>query len=128
MPQLISRPTRVTAAGNKPKVIEEYIGRVNCGESKLSLARMRSPGGWVEPGQTPEFDEFTFVLAGRLQVKHRDGVLDVVAGQAVITRAGEWVQYSTPGPEGAEYIAICCPAFSPQTVCRDADAASSKSG
>jgi mannose-6-phosphate isomerase-like protein (cupin superfamily) len=119
MPQLISKPTRVTAAGNKPKIIEEYIGRVNNGETKASLARMRSPGGWVEPGQTPEFDEFTFVLAGRLQVKHRDGVLEVLAGQAVITRAGEWVQYSTPHPEGAEYIAICLPAFSMETVHRD---------
>jgi mannose-6-phosphate isomerase-like protein (cupin superfamily) len=122
MPRLISKPTRVTAAGNKTKIIEEYIGRVNTGEAKLSLARMRSPGGWSEPGQTPEFDEFTFVLMGRLQVKHRAGVLTVVAGQAVITRAGEWVQYSTPDAEGAEYIAICLPAFSPETVHRDAEA------
>jgi mannose-6-phosphate isomerase-like protein (cupin superfamily) len=119
MPQLISKPARVTAAGNKPKVIDEYIGRVNNRESKLSVARMRSPGGWTEPGQTPEFDEFTFVLAGRLQVKHCAGVLEVVAGQAVITRAGEWVQYSTPHPEGAEYIAVCLPAFSMETVHRD---------
>ncbi len=119
MPQLISKPTRVTAAGNKPKIIEEYIGRVNNGETKASLARMRSPGGWIEPGQTPEFDEFTFVLAGRLQVKHKGGVLEVLAGQAVITRAGEWVQYRTPHPEGAEYIAICLPAFSMETVHRD---------
>jgi mannose-6-phosphate isomerase-like protein (cupin superfamily) len=119
MPQLISKPARVTAAGNKPKIIDEYIGRVNSGESKLSLARMRSPGGWAEPAQTPEFDEFTFVLAGRLQVKHREGVLEVLAGQAVITRAGEWVQYSTPSPEGAEYIAICLPAFSPESVRRE---------
>ena len=119
MPQLISKPTRVTAAGNKPKIIEEYIGRVNNGETQASLARMRSPGGWVEPGQTPGFDEFTFVLAGRLQVKHKDGVLEVLAGQAVITRAGEWVQYSTPHPEGAEYVAICLPAFSTEAVHRD---------
>ena len=119
MPQLISEPTIISSAGNKPKIIEEYIGRVNNGEAKASLARMRSPGGWIEPGQTPEFDEFTFVLAGRLQVKHHDGVLKVAAGQAVITRAGEWVQYSTPHPEGAEYIAICMPAFSMETVHRD---------
>jgi mannose-6-phosphate isomerase-like protein (cupin superfamily) len=119
MPQLISKPTRVAAAGNKPKIIEEYIGRVNSGENRLSLARMRSPGGWVEPAQTPEFDEFTFVLAGRLHVKHRDGVLCVCAGQAVVTRAGEWVQYSTPDAEGAEYIAVCLPAFSPEIVHRE---------
>ena len=116
---LISTPTRITAAGNKPKIIEDYIGRVNSGESRLSLAHMRSPGGWVEPGQTPEFDEFTIVLKGALRVTHKDGVLDVKAGQAVITHAGERVQYSTPDPEGAEYIAVCLPAFSPQTVHRD---------
>ena len=121
MPQLISKPTRITAAGNKPKIIEEYVGRVNNGEPAASIARMRSPGGWIEPGQTPTFDEYTLVLVGLLRVKHRDGVLDVFAGQAVITRAGEWVQYSTPNPEGAEYIAICLPAFSPETVCRDLD-------
>jgi mannose-6-phosphate isomerase-like protein (cupin superfamily) len=126
MPQLISKPARVTAVGNKPKIIDEYIGRVNSSESKLSLARMRSPGGWIEPGQTPEFDEFTFVLAGRLQVNHRDGQLCVCAGQAVITRAGEWIQYSTPDPEGAEYIAICLPAFSPDTVHRDQESPASK--
>jgi ethanolamine utilization protein EutQ (cupin superfamily) len=119
MPQLISKPARIAAAGNKPKVIEEYIGRVNNAETRLSFARMRSPGGWSEPGQTPEFDEVTFVLAGRLHVKHRDGVLCVCAGQAVITRAGEWVQYSTPEPEGAEYIAVCLPAFCPSIVRRD---------
>lgn len=122
MPQLISKPTRITAAGNKPKIIEEYVGRVNNAEPAISIARMRSPGGWVEPGQTPAFDEYTLVLIGLLRVKHRDGVLDVCAGQAVITRAGEWVQYSTPNPEGAEYIAICLPAFSPETVRRDAAA------
>src|SRR5580765_4584002 len=100
MPTLISTPTRITAAGNKPKIIEEYIGRVNSGESRLSIAHMRSPGGWVEPGQTPEFDEFTIVLKGALRVTHKDGVVDVKAGQTVITHAGEWVQYSTPDPEG----------------------------
>jgi mannose-6-phosphate isomerase-like protein (cupin superfamily) len=121
MPQLISKPTRISAAGNKPKIIEEYVGRVTNGEQTTSIARMRSPGGWIEPGQTPAFDEYTLVLVGLLRVKHRDGVLDVFAGQAVITRAGEWVQYSTPNPEGAEYIAICAPAFSPETVCRDLD-------
>ena len=119
MPTLISTPTRITAAGNKPKIIEEFIGRVNSVESRLSIAQMRSPSGWLEPGQTPEFDEFTVVLKGALRVAHKEGVLDVKAGQAVITRAGEWVQYSTPHPEGAEYIAVCLPAFSPQTVHRD---------
>lgn len=120
MPTLISGPTRVTAAGNKPKLIEEFIGRVNNGESRLSLARMRSPAGWIEPGQTPEFDEITLVLAGALRVAHKDGVLEVSAGQAVIARAGEWVQYSTPHADGAEYLAVCLPAFSPQIVHRDA--------
>jgi len=119
MPTLISTPTRITAAGNKPKIIEEFIGRVNSVESRLSIAHMRSPSGWVEPGQTPEFDEFTVVLKGGLRVVHKDGVLDVKAGQAVITHAGEWVQYSTPHAEGAEYIAVCLPAFSPETVHRD---------
>jgi len=120
MPTLIARPTRITAAGNKPKLIDEFIGRVNSGESRLSVAQMRSPSGWIEPGQTPEFDEFTVVLKGSLRVTHRNGSLDVAAGQAVVARAGEWVQYSTPGAEGAEYLAICLPAFSPQTVHRDA--------
>ncbi len=119
MPRLISAPTRITAAGNKPKLIDEFIGHVNSAESRLSIAHMRSPGGWVEPGQTPEFDEFTVVLKGSLRVTHKTGVLDVNAGQAVITNAGEWVQYSTPGAEGAEYIAVCLPAFSPGTVHRD---------
>ena len=119
MPTIISIPTRITAAGNKPKIIEEYIGRVNSGESRLSIAHMRSPGGWVEPGQTPEFEEFTVLLKGALRVTHKDGVLDVKAGQAVVTHAGEWVQYSTPDADGAEYIAVCLPAFSPQTVHRD---------
>ena len=119
MPKIISAPTRITAAGNKPKIIEEFIGRVNSGESRLSIAHMRSPGGWIEPGQTPEFDEFTLVLKGVLRVTHKTGVLEVPAGQAVVTNAGEWVQYSTPHPEGAEYLAVCIPAFSPQTVHRD---------
>src|SRR5712664_482119 len=119
MPTLIAKPTRITAAGNKPKLIDEYIGRVNGAESRLSVAHMRSPGGWVEPGQTPEFDEFTVVLKGTLRVTHKNGALDVNAGQAVATRAGEWVQYSTPLADGAEYIAVCLPAFSPQTVHRD---------
>lgn len=120
MPTIIPTPTRITAAGNKPKLIEEFIGRVNNGETRLSIAHMRSPSGWVEPGQTPEFDEFTVVLKGALRVTHKTGVLDVEAGQAVTTRAGEWVQYSTPDPEGAEYVAVCLPAFSPGTVHRDA--------
>ena len=121
MPTLIAQPARITAAGNKPKLIDEFIGRVNSGEARLSVARMRSPSGWVEPGQTPEFDEFTVVLAGSLRVTHRAGSLDVAAGQAVVAAAGEWVQYSTPAAEGAEYIAICLPAFSPETVHRDRD-------
>ena len=120
MPTLIAAPTRVEAAGNKPKIIEEFVGRVNSGESRLSVARMRSPGGWVEPGQTPRFDEFTVVMRGTLRVTHRGGSLDVHAGQAVVAHAGEWVQYSTPGDEGAEYVAVCLPAFSPGTVHRDA--------
>jgi mannose-6-phosphate isomerase-like protein (cupin superfamily) len=120
MPTLISSPTRIEAAGNKPKLIDEYIGRVNSGQAAVSIAHMRSPGGWVEPGQTPEFEEFTIVLKGMLRVTHRGGVLDIHAGQAVVAHAGEWVQYSTPNPEGAEYIAVCLPAFSPDIVHRDA--------
>ena len=116
MPQVILQPKTIEAAGNKPKIIEEYVGRVNSG----SVARMQSPGGWEEPGQTPEFDEYTVVLRGTLRVKTRDEVLDVSAGQAVITKAGEWVQYSTPGEEGAEYVAVCLPAFSMESVHRDA--------
>jgi ethanolamine utilization protein EutQ len=119
MPTLVSQPTRITAAGNKPKLIDEYIGRVNSKTSTASVAHMRSPGGWVEPGQTPEFEEFTVVLKGMLRVTHKGGSLDVHAGQAVITHKGEWVQYSTPQEEGAEYIAVCLPAFSPETVHRD---------
>ena len=120
MPKLISAPTRIAAAGTKPKIIEEFVGRVNSGDEQVSIARMRSPGGWIEPGQTPEFDEYTVVLRGQLRVTHRGGVMDVSAGQGVIVRAGEWVQYSSPAAGGAEYIAVCLPAFSPQTVHRDA--------
>lgn len=119
MPQLISAPTIIQAAGNKPKKIEEFIGRVNSSTSGLSVARMTSPGGWIEPGQTPAFDEYTLVLRGMLRVESRDGTLEVGAGQAVITSAGEWVRYSTPEEDGAEYVAICLPAFSPETVRRD---------
>ena len=120
MPKLISAPKRIQAAGNKPKLIDEYIGRVNSGDDKVSIAHMRSPGGWVEPGQTPQFTEYTIVLRGLLRVTHRDGAVDVLAGQAVVTAPGEWVQYGTPNSDGAEYIAVCLPAFSPQTVNRDA--------
>jgi mannose-6-phosphate isomerase-like protein (cupin superfamily) len=120
VPTLIANPTVIQAAGNKPKRIEEFVGRVNSGHSEASIARMVSPSGWLEPGQTPEFDEFTVVLRGTLRVTWRDGEMDVKAGQAVIAHRGEWVQYSTPGPEGAEYVAVCLPAFSPQTVHRDA--------
>ena len=119
MPTLIAQPTQIKAAGNKPKIIEEFIGRVNSKTAGASVARMRSPQGWVEPGQTPEFDEYTVVLKGMLRVKHKGGEMDARAGQAVIAHRGEWVQYSTPEPEGAEYIAICLPAFSMETVHRD---------
>lgn len=119
MPTLIGRPTIVQAAGNKPKIIEEYIGRVNSKTDQVSVARMKSPSGWVEPGQTPEFDEYTLVLRGILRVATRNGTLEVHAGQAVITHRGEWVQYSTPGPEGSEYVAVCLPAFSMETVRRE---------
>lgn len=119
MPTLIASPTRVEAAGNKPKLIDEYIGRVNSRHEMLSVAHMRSPGGWLEPGQRPEFDEFTVVLRGTLRVEHSEGAMDVRAGQAILAHAGEWVRYSTPDPEGAEYIAVCLPAFSPATVHRD---------
>ncbi|MBX7209063.1 MAG: cupin domain-containing protein [Verrucomicrobiaceae bacterium] len=122
MPTLIAKPTRITSAGNKPKLIDEYIGRVNSGHSGISVAHMRSPGGWVEPGQTPEFEEYTLVLKGTLRVEHKGGSLDVTAGQGVIAHAGEWVSYSTPGDEGAEYVAICVPAFGIETVHRDAEA------
>lgn len=119
MPTLISQPTRITAAGNKPKLIDEYIGRVNSKTAGVSVAHMRSPQGWVEPGQTPDFDEFTVVLKGMLRVQHKGGKIDVPAGQAVITHRGEWVSYSTPDEGGAEYIAVCLPAFSMDTVHRD---------
>ena len=120
MPTHIATPTVIEAAGNKPKRIEEYIGHVNSKTAEVSVARMKSPSGWVEPGQTPEFDEYTVVLKGSLRVTSKSGAIDVAAGQAVITHKGEWVQYSTPGPEGAEYVAICLPAFAPGTVHRDA--------
>jgi mannose-6-phosphate isomerase-like protein (cupin superfamily) len=119
MPTLIPAPTRVTAAGNKPKLIDEYVGRVNTETRDISVAHMRSPGGWVEPGQTPEFRELTVVLKGLLRVEHKGGSIDVRAGQAVVCQPGEWVRYSTPGDEGAEYVAICLPAFSMDTVHRD---------
>jgi mannose-6-phosphate isomerase-like protein (cupin superfamily) len=121
MPTLIAKPTRIHPAGNKPKLIDEYVGRVNSRTESASVAHMRSPGGWVEPGQTPEFDEFTIVLKGTLHVEHQTGSLDVSAGQAVIVRAGEWIRYSTPDEEGAEYVAVCVPAFSMETVHRDAE-------
>ena len=119
MSKHIEKPTIIAAAGNKPKIIEEFIGRVNSRTSAVSVAKMTSPSGWVEPGQTPEFDEYTVVLRGSLRVTTRDGSIDVGAGQAVITHAGEWVQYSTPDEGGAEYVAICLPAFSMETVHRD---------
>ncbi|HZE97921.1 MAG TPA: cupin [Planctomycetota bacterium] len=120
MPTPIQKPTVIEAAGKKPKRIEEYVGRVNSKTAAVSVARMKSPSGWVEPGQTPDFDEYTVVLGGSLRVTSKSGVIDVAAGQAVITHKGEWVQYSTPGPDDAEYDAICLPAFSPDTVHRDA--------
>jgi ethanolamine utilization protein EutQ (cupin superfamily) len=119
MPELIDGPSRVQAAGTKPKLIDEFVGRVNTGESRLSVARMQSPEGWVEPGQQPEFDEWTVVLDGALRVEHEGGALDVRAGQAVLVRAGEWVRYSTPDQGGAQYVAVCLPAFAPDTVHRD---------
>lgn len=119
MPKLIERPTVIQAAGNKPKEIAEYVGRVNSSTSAVSIAHMKAPPGWVEPGQTPEFDEYTLVLRGMLRVESREGTLDVRAGQAVVARRGEWVRYSTPESDGAEYVAVCLPAFSPETVHRD---------
>jgi len=121
MPTLLSQPSRIRAAGNQPKLIDEYIGRLNSNNEAVSVAHMRSPVGWQEPGQTPEFDEFTVVLRGMLRVEHRAGSLEVRAGQAVVAHKGEWVRYSTPEPEGAEYIAVCLPAFSMETVHRDAE-------
>jgi len=119
MPLPIPKPTEIKAHGNIPKIIQEFVGRVNTQTPQVSIARMQSPAGWTEPGQTPEFDEYTVVLKGTLHVKSRDGELDVRAGEAVILKAGEWVQYSSPSEEGAEYIAVCLPAFSPDTVHRD---------
>jgi mannose-6-phosphate isomerase-like protein (cupin superfamily) len=119
MPKLIAAPAVVQASGTKPKHIEEFAGRVNSGHAGVSVARMVSPAGWQEPGQRPEFEEITLVLRGMVRVEHEGGVLDVRAGQAVVTAPGEWVRYSTPGAEGAEYIAVCTPAFSPSTVHRD---------
>ena len=121
MPTLIPAPVRVEAAGNKPKLIDEYVGRVSTGDEAVSVAHMRSPGGWEEPAQTPGFDEFTVVLSGCLRVTTAAGELDVVAGQAVVVAADEWVRYSTPDPEGAEYIAVCVPAFAPHLAHRDED-------
>ena len=119
MPRHIDKPTRITAAGNKPKLIDEFVGRVNSSTAALSIAHMRSPGGWSEPRQRPDFTEYTVVLAGMLRVEHDGGTLDVRAGQAVIAEPGELIRYSTPQPEGAEYIAVCLPAFSPDTVHRE---------
>jgi len=121
MPKLIAAPTIVAAAGTKPKKIEEYAGRVNSGHAGVSVARMTSPSGWAEPGQRPEFEEITIVLRGMLRVEHAAGALEIRAGQAVVAAPGEWVRYSTPEPEGAEYIAVCLPAFSPATVHRDSE-------
>ncbi len=119
VPTFIAAPSRIEAAGNRPKLIDEYIGRVNSATGHVSIAHMRSPAGWQEPGQTPEFEEFTVVLCGMMRVESRDGQMDVRAGQAVIAHPGEWVRYSTPEPEGAEYIAVCVPAFAIGTVHRD---------
>ena len=119
MPHLIAAPAIIEAAGTKPKIIEEYAGRVNTGHGTVSVARMRSPEGWEEPGQRPEFEEITVVLAGMIRVEHEEGAIDVRAGQAIVTAPGEWVRYSTPEAGGAEYIAVCLPAFAPETVHRD---------
>lgn len=120
MPTVIHTPTIIEAAGNVPKRIAEYVGHVNSGTDSLSIAQMKSPSGWLEPGQCPEFDEFTLVLKGALRVECKDAApIDVLAGQAVIAHAGEWVRYSSPGEEGAEYVAVCLPAFAPDTVHRD---------
>ena len=119
MPTFIKKPTQIKAEGNKTKIIEEYIGRINSKTEDLSVAHMKSPSGWIEPGQQPEFNEYAIVLHGMLRVKYKDGIMDVHEGEAVIVHSGEWVQYSTPSPEGAEYIAICLPAFSVDTVNKD---------
>jgi mannose-6-phosphate isomerase-like protein (cupin superfamily) len=126
VPILIPSPTRVRAAGTKPKRIDEYVGRANSGTDAVSIAHMRSPAGWVEPGQRPEFDEYTLVLRGKLRIEHGGGRIDVRAGQAVLVRAGEWIRYSTPAAGGAEYVAVCIPAFSSETVHRDADGGSTE--
>lgn len=127
MPELIDRPAIIEAAGSELKLIEEYIGRVNTGHTGVSVARMQSPEGWEEPGQRPQFEEITVVLAGLLRVEHESGVLEVRPGQAVVARAGEWVRYSSPAPGGAEYVAVCLPAFSPETVHRDPVSAPARS-
>lgn len=119
MPTLVSSPTKIEAAGNKPKIILEYVGRVNSETTAVSIAHMQSPAGWAEPGQKPEFEEYTIVLKGTLRVEHAGGWLDVRSGQAIIVHPGEWVRYSSPGKNGAEYIAVCLPAFSAETVHRD---------
>lgn len=119
MPRLIAAPTVIEAAGTKPKLIEEFAGRVNSGHDGVSVARMKSPAGWLEPGQTPDFEEITVVLGGMLQVEYKGGVLEVRAGQAVVCAPGEWIRYSSPESGGAEYLAVCLPAFSPETVHRD---------
>ncbi len=120
MLRLISAPTRVAAAGNKPKLIDEFVGAVNSGHREVSVARMQSPGGWQEPGQRPDFEEITVVLRGTVRVEYEGGAMDVHAGQAVVAAPGEWIRYSTPDDEGAEYVAVCLPAFTPGTVNRDA--------
>jgi mannose-6-phosphate isomerase-like protein (cupin superfamily) len=122
MPELIASPSTVEAAGTLPKLIEEFVGRVNTGEERLSVARMTSPAGWLEPGQRPDFDEWTLVLDGCLHIEHEGGSLDVRGGQAVLVRAGEWVRYSTPEEGGAVYVAVCLPAFAPGAVHRDDEA------
>ena len=119
MPKFISKSTRIEAAGNKPKLIDELVGRVNSGDEQISVAHMRSPEGWVEPGQRPEFREITVVITGALHVEHENGRLEVRSGQSIITEPGEWIRYSTPEEGGAEYLAVCTPAFSPDTVHRD---------
>jgi quercetin dioxygenase-like cupin family protein len=119
MPVHLKTPTRIPAAGNKPKLIDEYVGHLNSGTAALSIARMRSPAGWVEPAQRPDFDEYTLVLRGLLRVEHDGGTIDVREGEAIAVRAGERVRYSTPDADGAEYLAVCLPAFSPQSVHRE---------
>lgn len=119
MVKKISSPSIIKAAGNKPKIIEEFIGRVNSNTSDLSIARMKSPPGWTEPGQKPEFNEYTIVLKGMLRIKTKNETIDILEGEAVVVNKNQWIQYSTPGPDGAEYIAVCFPAFSPETVHRD---------